>query len=327
MAVSSKRLGALAAGLGLALLSVGSTAASSPSVPGREIYMPTRGMVEKAQNAAGGHGGKPAALLSYHGGVAGSGVVTGADAVYLVAWGSGWGSNGSNDPSGEVALLQSFFAHVGGSNWNASVTQYCQGVAVGTTNCGTSGTHAVNPGGTLLGGAVWFDTANAAPAHPSQTDLANEAIRAAAHFGQTTAAANTTRQYVILTATGNGASGAGSSYCAWHSSTSSTYGTLAYTNMPYVTDFGGTCGAGFNGLGPNAGITIVEGHEFAETETDIYPNGGWLDSKGAENGDKCAWISSGQGASASVSLNGTSFPVQSLWSNAFNGNRGGCVLS
>jgi serine protease len=75
------------------------------------------------------------------------------------------------------------------------------------------------------------------------------------------------------------------------------------------------------------GITIVGGHEFAETETDIFPDGGWLDRNGAENGDKCAWISSGQGASANVSFNGASFPVQSLWSNAFNSGAGGCVLS
>ena len=66
---------------------------------------------------------------------------------------------------------------------------------------------------------------------------------------------------------------------------------------------------------------------MAETITDQFPNGGWLDRQGAENGDKCAWISSGQGASASISLNGTSFPVQSLWSNAFNNSNGGCVLS
>ena len=134
-------------------------------------------------------------------------------------------------------------------------------------------------------------------------------------------------QFAILTATGHNASGAGSSYCAWHSSTSSAIGTIAYTNMPYVTDYGASCGANFNGLGPKAGITMVEGHEFAETETDIFPNGGWLDSGGAENADKCAWISSGQGASASVAMNGKSFPVQSLWSNAFNTGKGGCVNS
>jgi len=40
-----------------------------------------------------------------------------------------------------------------------------------------------------------------------------------------------------------------------------------------------------------------------------------------------AWISSGQGASADVRLTTGTFPVQSLWSNAFNSNAGGCVLS
>jgi serine protease len=150
---------------------------------------------------------------------------------------------------------------------------------------------------------------------------------AAAHFGNTSASANTQVQYVINTATGNNASGFGTQYCAWHSSTSSSYGTLAYTNMPYVTDAGASCGANFNGLGPLAGITIVGGHEFAETETDIFPNVGWLDSSGSENGDKCAWISSGQGAAANVTMNGATFPVQSLWSNVFNNGAGGCVLS
>ena len=83
----------------------------------------------------------------------------------------------------------------------------------------------------------------------------------------------------------------------------------------------------FNGLRPNAGITIVGGHEMAETMTDQFPNGGWLDSSGAENGDKCAWISSGPGAAADINLSTGTFPVQSLWSNAFSSGSGGCVLS
>jgi len=315
---STKRLAAVGAGLALVLMAAGGAAASGGSVPGREVYMPTRGMVEKA-----GHG-RPVKSknLTYHGGVAGSGVETGQHKVYLVLWGSQWNSN---DPSGESALLQSFFGKVGGSSWNNSVTQYCQGVASGTTFCNGAGTAATNPSSVL--GGVWADNGAAAPSQPSQSQLAAEATRAAAHFGNTTATSNTTTQYVVATSHGNNASGFGTQYCAWHSSTAYAGGYVAYTNLPYITDAGASCGAGFNGLGPNAGITIVEGHEFAETETDIYPNGGWLDSGGAENGDKCAWIGSGQGASASVTMNGTSFPVQSLWSNAFNSGAGGCVLS
>ena len=263
--------------------------------------------------------------LTYHGGVGGIGVETGGDRVYLVYWGSQWNNN---DPSGEAAIQQSFFHGVGGSSWNNSVTQYCQGVASGTVACGTSGIHATNPSGVLT--ATWSDNLTAAPSHPTQSQLAAEAVKAAAHFGNTTAASNTTAQYVISTATGNSSSGFGTQYCAWHSSTTSSYGHVAYTNMPYITDAGANCGANFvNGgsAGLTDGITIVGGHEFAETESDIFPTGGWLDGQGNENGDKCAWISSGQGASANITLGTGSFAVQSLWSNAFNSGHGGCVLA
>jgi serine protease len=264
--------------------------------------------------------------LAYRGGIGGIGVET-APTVYLVLWGSQW--NG-NDPSGEEPLLANFFTDAGGSSWLRSVTQYCQGVASGTVFCNGGGTAAgggvaFSPSTTT--GSVWYDNASAAPSSPSQSQLASEAVRAAAHFGNTAAGSNNTTQYVIATATGNNASGFVSQYCAWHSSTSSSYGNIAYTNLPYITDGGASCGANFNGLGAKAGITIVEGHEMAETITDQYPNGGWLDRNGEENGDKCAWIQSGQGASANVTMNGATFPVQSLWSNAFNSDRGGCVLS
>jgi serine protease len=253
-------------------------------------------------------GGKPARPsrsnnLSYHGGVGGIGVET-APQVYLVLWGTGW----SSDPSGESGIVQSFLGKAGGSSWLNSVTQYCQGIAIGSSTCGTAGL-AGNPNPILFGS--WSD-GSSAPTHPSQSDLASEAVRAASHFGNTTSSSNASVQYVIATAHNNNASGFGTSYCAWHSSTSSSYGNIAYTNLPYITDAGASCGAGFNGLGPNAGITIVEGHEMAETITDQFPNGGWLDRSGEENGDKCAWTS----GTSSQSLNGISFPVQPLWSNA-----------
>src|SRR5581483_4194427 len=165
--------------------------------------------------------------------------------------------------------------------------------------CGSSGAHAGN--GVVLAG-FWADNASAAAAHPSQSQLAAEAVKAAGHFGNTSSSSNASVQYVIATAKGNSASGFGTQYCAWHSSTSSSYGNIAYTNLPYITDAGASCGANFNNLGQTAGITIVEGHEMAETITDQFPNGGWLDGSGAENGDKCAWISSGQGASANITL-------------------------
>lgn len=260
--------------------------------------------------------------LYFHGGVndgtAGTIGVETAPKVYLVLWGSQWNNN---DPSNEANNEQAFLNNVGGSSWLNSVTQYCQGVASGTVTCGSSGQHAGNQAGILAG--VWYDNASAAPSQPTQSQLASEAVRAASHFGNTTVGSNASTQYVIATATGNSSSGFGTQYCAWHSSTSSSYGYIAYTNLPYLTDAGASCGANFNGLGADAGQTIVEGHELAETISDQYPNGGWLDSGGSENGDKCAWTS----ATTTESFGSYRFPVQPLWSNAANSGSGGCVLS
>lgn len=268
----------------------------------------------------GGGGGSGTVNLLYGGGVGGIGVET-APKVYLVFWGSQW----SSDPSGEASLIQSFLSKVGGSSWLNSVTQYCQGVASGTEFCNGAGTPAGNPSGILQG--VWYDTGSSVKSRPRQSDIAAEAVRAAQYFGNTSGGSNDTTQYIIALPTGVTPQGFGTQYCAWHSYTSSSYGNVAYTNLPYITDAGSSCGANFNGLGPDAGITMVGGHELAETITDQFPSGGWLDSGGAENGDKCAWISSGQGASADVSIGGSTFAVQSLWSNAFNNGSGGCVLS
>jgi serine protease len=272
--------------------------------------------VEGANHARVG-GASTSSNLSYHGGA-----VETAPKIYLVLWGSQWNNN---DPSGEAAILQNFFNGVGGSSWLNSVIQYCQGVASGTVFCNGAGAASGNQANMLAG--VWSDNGSSAPARPRQSQLANEAVKAAQHFGNTTAASNASAQYVIATATRNSSSGFGTQYCAWHSSTNSSAGNVAYTNLPYITDAGASCGANFNGLGPNAGITIVEGHEMGETITDQFPSTGWLDSGGAENGDKCAWISSGQGAAAYEPFGTVTYPVQSLWSNAFNGGAGGCVLS
>ena len=289
----------------------------------RAIIHPT--VESMARNRAHGvsGGGGTNSNLYYHGGTGGIGVET-APKVYVVVWGSQWTNN---DPSGEVSIVQSFLGGAGGSRWLNSVTQYCQGVSSGSSSCASAsaGNHAGNPTGISAG--IWRDNASAAPSRPSQSQLAAEAVRAAAHFGNTASGSNASTQYVILTATGNSSSGFKTQYCAYHSSTSSSYGNVAYTNLPYITDAGASCGANFNGLGANAGITIVGGHELAETMSDQFPSTGWLDSGGSENGDKCAWISSGQGASARESFSTGTFPVQSLWSNAFNGGAGGCVLS
>jgi serine protease len=114
-------------------------------------------------------------------------------------------------------------------------------------------------------------------------------------------------------------------FCAWHDYTGDTtllgggvnspYGDIAFTNLPYITDAGFDCGQGFvNGDGTLDGVSIVEGHEYAETITDQNPAGGWTDSSGEENGDKCAWGTPGTGGGAfDLTTTTGSFAMQTTW--------------
>lgn len=235
--------------------------------------------------------------MTYHGGP-----VQTAPKIYIVHWGSAsqWGSG---DIDGVATYYQNFISGVGGSQWMSSVTQYTQSNGQGVGNA--AGSYA----------GTWNDTTNAIPSltrsRTYQSSIAAEGQRAAAHFGDYSASAS----YVIMIPHGIGVSGFGTQYCAWHSSTSATGGRIAYTNLPYIPDAGGSCGVGsVNSPGTDDGVSIVGGHEQAETETDPQPNTGWLDSGNNENGDKCAWVNL-----QNTSFSTGTFPTQPLWSNSANG--------
>ncbi|HEX3392357.1 MAG TPA: putative Ig domain-containing protein [Solirubrobacteraceae bacterium] len=293
-----------------------------------------------------------AGLLQYGGGVAGVGVTTGAPKVYVVFWGSQWGTQSTNsqgyttlsgDPNNAAPVIQAFFKGLGtgGESWSGVMTQYCEGIAAGSTSCPAGAAHVGYPTGGALAG-VWVDGSAAAPASATGNQIGAEAVAAAAHFGNTSGASNRDVQYDIVSPTGttpDGFNTASGEFCAWHDYTgdstlsggavNSPYGNIAFTNMPYVTDAGSSCGENFvnsGAAGIGDGFTIVGGHEYAETITDQFPAGGWTDSSGAENGDKCAWISSGQGASQNITLSTGAFAVQSTWAND-SGSAGGCEVS
>ena len=300
---------------GAAVLLAGSALSINPASAAAN---PHASRVRTPQAAASGRAGAQS-LLVY-----GGGPVVHIPQVIVDFWGSGWGTNGSRDPSHEAPYVMSFLQGIGQTNdtWSTSTTQYCSGVASGATSC-PSGSSVVGPPpstGALIN--EWFHPVKA-PTRPNQGQLAAEAAAAYSHFGLGSTA---NVQIVVATAHGNNSSGFGVQYCAWHSATSVSGGQLSYTNLPYITDAGASCGANFVSSALD-GISIVEGHEYAETVTDPVPSSGWVDPSGAENGDKCAWISPGQqGGAADVSLGSRSFAVQSLFSNSFAG-AGGCVIS
>lgn len=280
--------------------------------------------VMKVRDAKQTHHKGRTVLLSSHGGP-----IEKTPVVFVVFWGPQWASGFATGgyTSGEAqTYVQGFFGGVGGSSWANSTTQYCQNVPSGTTTCSTGADDVTNPNGQL--GGTWVDTSTL-PTNLGTSSIAGEALRAVAHFGY-----NANADYMVFTPSGQSTSGFGTQFCAWHSSTSSSSGPVSFSNIPYQPDAGVSCGMNFVnstddsfGHGYFDGFSIVAGHEYAETVTDPVPSTGWVDRNGAENGDKCAWISSGQGAAQNVSLGGSSYAVQSLWSNAFNSGAGGCVVS
>jgi serine protease len=286
-------------------------------------------------------------LLTYHGGNAGVGVTTGSPRVYLVFWGSQWGTS-TTDANGHVTLsadaagmaprLQAMYAGIGtnGETWSGVMTQYCEGVSAGATSCPSAAAHVAYPSNVVLAG-VWADGAVAAPSQATGTQLASEAQSAAAHFGNTTQASNRNAQYVVVSPQGthpDGFNTPSGQFCAWHDYSgdylTSPYGPFAFTNLPYVTDLGPSCGANYvnaGGAGSLDGVTIVSGHEYAETLTDQFPgqtDGGWWDAAGYENADKCAWNGvGGTGGAQDVGFSTGSFAMQATFSN----DSSSCLIS
>ena len=203
--------------------------------------------------------------------------------------------------------LQEFFKGLGTSNelWSGVLTQYCEGVAAGAQTCPTSNTsHVAYPTGGALSG-VWVDESTASPSAATGHQLGVEAVNAAVHFGNTTAAANRDAQYVDRLPARHqpgqlqdpGLLRLARLQRRLHAERRCRVVVLRTSRSPtcpYIPDAGASCGQNFvNSNGPLDGVTIVEGHEYAETVTDQNPAGGYTDSSGAENGDKCAWITPG----------------------------------
>jgi serine protease len=346
------RLGLAGASLGLASLaaliavpvaaSASSRSATDPYLPSnghayRHGAIPTEADQVKIKNWNAQHPSPQRAsgttgpeTMYYTGGIGGAGAVTSTPRVYLVFWGTQWGTQAS-DGNGNITLsadhdngapyLQEMFKNLGTGNelWSGTMTQYCDGslVSSGASTCPTGAPHVGYPSGNALAG-VWYDSSAAAPSPSTQGQIASEAVAAAKHFGNATSSSNRYAQYVVLSAPGTDPDGfLTSNWCAWHDYTTSSVGNLAYTNMPYVMDEGAACGQGFvNAPGTLDGYSIVEGHEYTETLTDQFPSFGWLSRSGSEVGDECAWILPGSpGGAADVTMGTGSFSMQSTWSN------------
>jgi hypothetical protein len=217
-------------------------------------------------------------------------------AIYVVFWGF---NVAGSDPSGEKPYLTALLRGLGGSTWMATDKQYYQ-------LSGSVKQHIKNPTGELRG--TWVDPSTV-PASPTDAQIRAEAANAEVHFGY-----NKNANYIVATPHGHNSPGFGG-YCAYHGPTTSSGGEISYTNEPYMTDAGQGCGENAVNPGPAGlldGVSIVVGHEEAESQTDpqVNVNTAWANNTYGEIGDICAWQGLGN-----ITLSTGKFAMQPLWSN------------
>jgi len=208
-------------------------------------------------------------VLSY-----GGGPVLLVPTAYIVFW----GYTKYGDSKGVKALLQSYFGAMGGSGHNNIYTQYYQ-------NPGPQ--YITNPSNQFAG--AWEDDTDAVPSHPTDSQIAAEALKLVSHFGY-----NANASYVVATPHGRSTRGFGTQWCAYHSATSTGGKLVSYTDLPYMPDAGASCGSNIisppsDESGADEGVTIVSGHEYGESVTDPNPPSGWYNNSYGEIGDICAW--------------------------------------
>jgi serine protease len=269
----------------------------------------------------------------------------------------------SCDPDGAGKYMADFLQQIGGTAWAGVQTQYFQTSSGGQQNITNPSEQLAgiwvddtNPN-TL----PRTNLNNAAGSTNTLTVLGEEAQRAVAHFGITDL--NNANIVIVQPPGLSDPNAISQGYCAFHDYTwpgvaSDVYDGvqqgISYSNIPYQLAINSN---GVNVCGENAvnsgaqgkldGFSIVLGHEMEETVTDPGAEdvvgsapthlGGWYDTVDAnENGDKCAWVGldpvtgSGTvpipGALGDIKGNaGSTFAVQSLWSNAANEGTGYCA--
>jgi hypothetical protein len=230
----------------------------------------------------------------------GGGPVQTAPVTYLVFWGIASPTDTTHDPDGVATYLLDFVSAVPGSTWLNTDSQYYQVVSSVTS-------YITNP--TTQYGGAYYDASLPPSTTYQSTDVDAEALKAATHLPYTANA-----NYIIVTPTGYTTPDFVTKFCGYHTWVSGPSGPVAYTLLPYTPDANFSCGANsVNQVsGTLDGVSIVGGHEIAETQTDPDAATGWIDVGGNEIGDKCAW----NDLANTTFPNAGVFPTQPLWSNA-----------
>jgi hypothetical protein len=286
-----RRFGVLTT-LALAAAAVAMTVPAHARPAGPELAgkAPGHGVVAgRARGLVKPHGAtvRKTANMTYHGGV-----VMPTSTVKAIFWGTSWGTYTGDKVTG----IDSFYSGFGNSNYAKTSDEYNDSSG---TSVGASSTYQ----GHIL------DTSAASGGGSTSAILAE--VQRQVTVGNITLDPSGNSYIPVYTDLPRGHA----SYCAWHSA-GSIDGTRVEFGFFWKLDGDGGCDpqdtttTHSEGL---AAIANVSAHELSEARTDPATPGAWYDSRGAENGDKCAWTF---GAPTVTFSNGSKWKLQGEWSNA-----------
>jgi hypothetical protein len=230
-------------------------------------------------------------LITSHGGP----VIGGAPNIHLIWYGSWAQTNGSDNAAGQQ-VVRDFLYGANGSNY----------LAINKGYTGSGSTRVTGTLGTVQEANFGYISGTRAK-KLRDSDVAS----IVSSYISTHGGVQSNAVYFVLTSSDvNETSGFCTKYCGWH-----THGTIAGADVKY--SFVGnanrclsSCAIQSNSPNGNAGVDgmlSVVAHELEEAMSDPDLNA-WYDSKGAENGDKCAWtfghaqFTAPNGSSANMTL-------------------------
>lgn len=267
-----------------------------------ELRPSGKGWGEKDNNAAGGKS-RGTSGISYHGGP----VMLGQTNVYYI-WYGNWSGN-----TAAQSILNYFAYNIGGSPYFNINTTYFDG----------SGKHVSNL--VTLGGATSDNYSEGASL--SDAAILSVVSKAIAKSG----VADPNGVYFVLTSADvTATSGFCTQYCGWHDHATIGGKDVKYSFVGNPDRCPSSCAAQTIGPNGNAGadaMASIIAHELEESVTDPDLNA-WYDSRGQENGDKCAWTfgtvsTARNGSKYNMTLGTANYLIQQNWLNV---GAGSCAL-
>ncbi len=257
---------------------------SKPSDPPVHGVHWARGV--KSSNAASPLRTTTAGAMTFHNGVIMPTVVSKA-----IFWGTSW----ANYQGDKITGLDKWYTGHANSNYAKTVDEYT-GINGQATPVMTHQGHIIDTSPAAGGGstsAILGEVCKAVTAGSIVPDAAGNGY------------------YPVYTDVKRGSA----NYCAWHSS-----GMCGSVRVQFAFFFNLDGDAGCDPVDTTtshsqglAALASVTAHELSEARSDPASPGAWYDSKGAENGDKCAWTFNVPTVTFS---DGTQWKLQGEWSNA-----------